>query len=187
MQQAAPSEKIPKNKNAKSEKRNRRNKRQAKRVPKNTRHGIVGGIKTSEPSSQYAAPAGVNGSVLEIGGVDAGERPHARSIDATDDAENIAPRSLTMLSFCSSAAIPRSDRRAAAMSRAAAWPLQDLHAPDGAISPRLHEQIALRIAAAARNRPRRFLAAIIIQGAGRLRQRAVFPKVLCDRPTFAAT
>jgi hypothetical protein len=53
------------------------------------------GIKTSEPSSQYAAPAGVNWSVLEIGRVDAGERPHARSIDAADDAENIAPRSLT--------------------------------------------------------------------------------------------
>jgi hypothetical protein len=45
MQRAAPSEKIPKNKNAKSEKRNRRNKRQAKRVPKNTRHVIVGGDK----------------------------------------------------------------------------------------------------------------------------------------------
>jgi hypothetical protein len=95
MQQAAPSEKIPKNKNAKSEQRNRQSKRQAKRVPKNMRHVIVGGIKTSEPSSQYAAPAGVNGSVLEIGRVDAGERPHARSIDAADDAENIAPRSLT--------------------------------------------------------------------------------------------
>jgi hypothetical protein len=58
-----------------------------------------------------------------------------------DDAENIRRCSSI---FCSSAATPRSDRQAAAMSRAAAWPLQDLHAPDGAISPRLHEQIALR-------------------------------------------